>query len=64
MPELSEYGFALRYRGHWGIRLRMRPGQLEVGVPPSDRLPIATELPDRAVSLVPGESCRLTLRDH
>ncbi|NUK70088.1 glycoside hydrolase family 65 protein [Streptomyces lunaelactis] len=64
LPELSEYSFALRYRGHWGVRLRMRPGQLEVGVPPSDRSPITIELPDRAVSVEPGESCRLTLRDH
>ncbi|HET6359013.1 glycoside hydrolase family 65 protein [Streptomyces sp.] len=63
LPELSEYGFALRYRGHWGVRLWMRPGQLEVGVPASDRSPIAIELPDRAVSIEPGESVRLTLRD-
>ena len=64
LPELGEYGFALRYRGHWGIRLRMRPGELEVGVPASGRLPIAIELPDRAVSVEPGESCRLTLPDR
>lgn len=25
LPELSEYSVALRYRGHWGVRLRMRP---------------------------------------
>lgn len=64
LPELSEYGFALRYRGHWGVRLRMRHGKLEVSVPASDRSPIAIVLPDRAVSVEPGESCRLTLRDR
>ncbi|MFI9586723.1 glycoside hydrolase family 65 protein [Streptomyces sp. NPDC052236] len=64
LPELSEYGFALRYRGHWGVRLRMRPGQLEVSVPASSESPIDIELPDQAVSVEPGESCRLTLPEH
>ncbi|MEU4997863.1 glycosyl hydrolase family 65 protein [Streptomyces sp. NPDC021622] len=61
LPELSEYGFALRYRGHWGIRLRMRPGRLHIAVPASDRSPIDIELPGRAVSVAPGESCDLSL---
>lgn len=61
LPELGEYSFALRYRGHWGVRLRMRPGELEVGVPASDRAPISIELRDRTVSVEPGETCRLTL---
>ncbi|MDQ0958139.1 trehalose/maltose hydrolase-like predicted phosphorylase [Streptomyces sp. B4I13] len=61
MPELAEYGFTIRYRGHWGVHLRMRPGQLHVEVPASDRSPIDIELPDRAVSVRPGESCELTL---
>lgn len=64
LPELGEYGFALRYRGNWGVRLRMRPGQLEVSVPASDPSPIDIELPDRAVAVEPGESCQLTLPDH
>ncbi|MEU7576059.1 glycosyl hydrolase family 65 protein [Streptomyces sp. NPDC041068] len=63
LPELSEYGFALRYRGHWGIQLRMRPGRLHISVPPSDRSPIDIELPGRTVSVGPGESCELTLPD-
>nr|BFD80666.1 hypothetical protein StreXyl84_00670 [Streptomyces sp. Xyl84] len=25
LPELSSYGFRLRYRGHWGVRLRLEP---------------------------------------
>ncbi|SEE71551.1 glycoside hydrolase family 65 protein [Streptomyces sp. KS_5] len=63
MPELAEYGFALRYRGHWGVRLRIRPGRLHIDVPASDRSPITVELPDRAVSVTPGESCELGLTD-
>ncbi|MER7172157.1 glycoside hydrolase family 65 protein [Streptomyces mesophilus] len=62
LPELSSYGFRLRYRGHWGVDVRLRPGELEVTVPASDRLPIDIQLPDRSVSVKPGESCRLYLR--
>ncbi|KOG86185.1 glycoside hydrolase family 65 protein [Streptomyces varsoviensis] len=61
LPGLSAYGFSLRYRGHWGIRLRVRPGRLEIEVPTSDRSPIEIELRDRAVCLEPGESCVLAL---
>ncbi|WNO70289.1 glycoside hydrolase family 65 protein [Streptomyces sp. AM8-1-1] len=63
LPELSEYGFALRYRGHWGVRLRMRRGQMEISVPVSECPPIPVQLPDRTVSIAPGETCRLKLRN-
>ncbi|MFF1357827.1 glycoside hydrolase family 65 protein [Streptomyces sp. NPDC058297] len=61
LPELSEYGFALRYRGHRGVRLRLSAGRLRVSVPASDRDPIGIALTDRTVSVGPGESCTLTL---
>ncbi|MFJ4205673.1 glycoside hydrolase family 65 protein [Streptomyces sviceus] len=61
LPELSSYGFAIRYQGHWGVQLRLEREQLEVTVPPSDGAPIDILLPDRAVSLQPGETGRLTL---
>ncbi|MFL1897758.1 glycoside hydrolase family 65 protein [Streptomyces tauricus] len=61
LPELSSYGFALRYQGHWGVRLRMERGSLDLTVPASDRLPIDVRLLDRAVSAQPGETCRLIL---
>ncbi|WP_438295476.1 glycoside hydrolase family 65 protein [Streptomyces sp. HUAS TT7] len=64
LPELSEYGFTIRYRGHWGVRLHMRPGRLNVRVPDSDRAPIDIELPGRTVSVAPGESCELALPHH
>ncbi|MER5199950.1 glycoside hydrolase family 65 protein [Streptomyces sp. NPDC002755] len=63
LPELSSYGFSLRYQGHWGVRLRLERGGLEVTVPPSDRAPIDIRLPDRAVSVQPGETCHLFLPD-
>ncbi|MEU6657677.1 glycosyl hydrolase family 65 protein [Streptomyces sp. NPDC046821] len=63
LPELSEYGFALRYRGNWGVRLRLGSGRLRLSVPLSDGDPIGIALADRTVSVAPGESCTLTLPD-
>ncbi|MGW7496310.1 glycoside hydrolase family 65 protein [Streptomyces luteogriseus] len=61
LPELSSYGFSLRYQGHWGVRLRLRSGLLEISVPHSDRRPITVCLPDRTVGVEPGETRRLLL---
>ncbi|MFF4255147.1 glycoside hydrolase family 65 protein [Streptomyces sp. NPDC001663] len=61
LPELSSYGFALRYQGHWGVQLRLERGLLEIAVPSSDGSPIDVRLPDRAVCLQPGETDRLVL---
>ena len=61
LPELSSYGFALRYRGHWGVRLRLAHGRLEIAVPASDQSPIDVRLPDRVVCLQPGETGDLLL---
>ncbi|WP_435611938.1 glycoside hydrolase family 65 protein [Streptomyces sp. bgisy159] len=63
LPELSSYGFSLRYQGHWGIRLRLERGWLEIAVPSSDESPIDVRLPDRAVCLQPGETVKLALPD-
>jgi trehalose/maltose hydrolase-like predicted phosphorylase len=63
LPELSSYGFSLRYRGRWGVRLRLKRGRLDVQLPTSDVGPIDIRLPDRAVSVEPGETCRLILSD-
>ncbi|MCW8376154.1 glycoside hydrolase family 65 protein [Streptomyces justiciae] len=63
LPELSSYGFELRYQGHWGVRLHLERGRLEITVPSSDATPIDVRLPDRAVSLAPGETGRLVLPD-
>ena len=61
LPELSSYGFALRYQGHWGVQLRLERGLLEIAVPSSDGSPIDVRLPGRAVCLQPGETGRLVL---
>ncbi|MFJ2924100.1 glycoside hydrolase family 65 protein [Streptomyces massasporeus] len=61
LPALSEYGFSLRYRGHWGVGVRLQRGQLRLGVPDSEESPIRVVLPDRAVTVAPGETCTLHL---
>ncbi|MEU2752130.1 glycosyl hydrolase family 65 protein [Streptomyces collinus] len=61
LPELSSYGFSLQYQGHWGVRLRLESGLLEISVPHSDRRPITVRLPDRAVGVEPGGTSRLVL---
>ncbi|MFJ7071828.1 glycoside hydrolase family 65 protein [Streptomyces sp. NPDC098781] len=63
LPELSTYGFALRYQGNWGVRLRLERGLLEIEVPSSDASPIDVRLPEREVFLQPGEKGRLVLPD-
>ncbi|WP_329323594.1 MULTISPECIES: glycoside hydrolase family 65 protein [unclassified Streptomyces] len=61
LPELSEYGFAIRYRGHRGVQLRLRAAELGIAVPASDQDPIDIALADRIVSVGPGESRTLLL---
>ncbi|MGW7355267.1 glycoside hydrolase family 65 protein [Streptomyces sp. NPDC054802] len=63
-PQLAEYGFSIRYHGHWGVRVRMRPGELHIGVPASDEAPIEVRLGDRTVSVEPGGSRLLMLPGH
>jgi trehalose/maltose hydrolase-like predicted phosphorylase len=63
LPELSSYGFRIRYHGHWGVHLRLRSGLLEISVPDSDRAPIDVCLRDRVVPVGPGESARLVVPD-
>ncbi|MGW3171451.1 glycoside hydrolase family 65 protein [Streptomyces sp. NPDC001153] len=61
LPELSSYGFAIRYHGHWGVHLHLRSGLLEIAVPDSDRAPIDVCLRDRVVPVGPGEAARLVV---
>ncbi|MEO3845489.1 glycosyl hydrolase family 65 protein [Streptomyces sp. B22F1] len=63
MPQMSEYVLRLRYRGHRGIELRLRAGRLHVDVPQSAEPPLTLVLPDRTVTVEPGESRRLRLPD-
>lgn len=60
-PKFTEYGFSIRYQGHWGVQVRVRPLELELVVPPSDLPPIEVRLQDQAVSAAPGAAAVLTL---
>jgi trehalose/maltose hydrolase-like predicted phosphorylase len=61
LPELSEFGFSINFRGHWGVGVRVRGGRLRVDVPPSREPPIRVILADRAVSVAPGQARWLDL---
>ncbi|MER5968228.1 glycosyl hydrolase family 65 protein [Streptomyces sp. NPDC002055] len=61
LPELSHYGLSVRYRNHWGVTLRLSPGELRIGVPPSAEPPITVVLADTTFLVAPGETRRLTL---
>ncbi|MFJ6542920.1 glycoside hydrolase family 65 protein [Streptomyces sp. NPDC091385] len=63
LPALSSYSFSLHYRGHWGITLRRRPGQLELAVPESEQSPIRVMLAGRSVTIAPGETCVLAVEE-
>jgi len=60
LPALSEYSFSLRYRGHWGIGVRRREGEIEIEVPESEESPIRVVLAGRTVTVAPGETRTLT----
>ncbi|MEU1662166.1 glycosyl hydrolase family 65 protein [Streptomyces sparsogenes] len=61
LPELSRFGLSVRYRGHWGVRLRLGGDRLRITVPVSDREPIEVAPGGRTVSVAPGETRLLTL---
>ncbi|MGA5703948.1 glycoside hydrolase family 65 protein [Peterkaempfera bronchialis] len=60
LPPLSRFGFRLRYRGHWGVRVRVDPGTLRISVPASAEQPIRVELGGRPALVHPGEERSFT----
>ncbi|GAA1926176.1 glycosyl hydrolase family 65 protein [Streptomyces sodiiphilus] len=61
LPELSEFSFSVRYRGHWNVQVRMKPGQLLVAVPPSDEPPVDVVLAGQSYAVAPGEEVLLSV---
>ncbi len=61
LPELKEFSFSMRYRGHWGVGLRVRAGRLAISVPDSGETPIRVVLGGRAFTVAPGDSRTLDL---
>ncbi|RLU89220.1 trehalose 6-phosphate phosphorylase [Streptomyces griseocarneus] len=62
LPGLSEFGFTIRYRAHWGIGVHLSGKRLTISVPESEESAIRVVLPDRAVTIRPGETAALPLR--
>lgn len=56
IPGLSEFGFTLRYRGHWGIGVRLCGDQLTVSVPDSEESALRIVLEGRPLTVSPGET--------
>ncbi|MFC0597757.1 glycoside hydrolase family 65 protein [Streptomyces palmae] len=63
LPQLSTYGFNLRYRDNWGVRVQMRCAEARISVSDSDLEPVRVMLDDHVVTIVPGDSRRLRLPD-
>ena len=61
LPQLSEYGFPLRYRGHWGVDLHVRRDHVRVTVPPSEHAPVRIVLRGRPYLVPAGQSRQLGL---
>ncbi|MFL1381301.1 MULTISPECIES: glycoside hydrolase family 65 protein [unclassified Nocardiopsis] len=55
-PELAETAFELRYRGHWGVRVRVRGDRATVAVPESGRAPITVDVRGHRATVPPGGS--------
>ncbi|MFD5317735.1 glycoside hydrolase family 65 protein [Streptomyces sp. NPDC127098] len=61
LPELSEFGLRVRYRGV-EVRIRMKPGQLWIGVPPWEESGVRVVLsPDLGIEVAPGDERLLPL---
>ena len=54
VPQLHRFETSLRFRGHWGLRLRVEDGALRIGVPDSAQAPVRVALGSRTVTVVPG----------
>ncbi|MCZ7417744.1 glycoside hydrolase family 65 protein [Streptomyces sp. WMMC897] len=56
LPQLSPFDVSVRYRGHWGVRLRLQGRRLEVAVPASAEAPLPLTVAGRAYAVAPGSS--------
>jgi trehalose/maltose hydrolase-like predicted phosphorylase len=61
LPELSEYRFSIRYRGHQGVGLSMRAGHLHISVPASGGTPVRVVVADHDITVAPGRTRQVDL---
>ncbi|MCC3766297.1 glycoside hydrolase family 65 protein [Streptomyces sp. UNOC14_S4] len=62
LPQLSEFGFTIRYRGHWGIGVRLCGDRLTISVPDSEESALRIVLHGRSATIPRGKTVTLTLR--
>jgi trehalose/maltose hydrolase-like predicted phosphorylase len=61
LTELSDYGFSIQVRGHWGVTFRLHRDALEVSLPAAERDPLRVGLRGRVFTVRPGETRSLDL---
>ncbi|MFI8992555.1 glycoside hydrolase family 65 protein [Streptomyces sp. NPDC053542] len=61
LPQLSEFGYRLRYRGHWDVGVQLSGGRLRITVPASEQRPIRVVCAGRSATIAPGKSGEFTL---
>ncbi|MEU3459333.1 glycosyl hydrolase family 65 protein [Streptomyces sp. NPDC006733] len=61
LPQLSKFGVTLRYRGHWGLGVRVRAQRVQIRVPASDGASVRVVLAGRTSTVLPGRSRWLDL---
>lgn len=54
VPQLPSFRSSLRFRGHWGLKLRADHGTLHVAVPESAGAPVRIKLGERTITVAPG----------
>ncbi|MFJ2555040.1 MULTISPECIES: glycoside hydrolase family 65 protein [unclassified Streptomyces] len=62
LPQLSKFGFRIRYRGHWDVDLRFRAERVRVAVAESDEDPVRVTVRGRTAAITPGTARWLDLR--
>ncbi|WP_414166604.1 glycoside hydrolase family 65 protein [Streptoverticillium reticulum] len=62
LPGLSECGFTIRYRGHWGIGVHLSGDRLTIGVPDSEESALRVVVQGHPVTIAPGETRAMTLQ--
>lgn len=56
LPQLSSFRLVVRHRTRWGVRLVLRSGPLDIGVPDSEQSAIRVEPADRGHTVAPGST--------
>ncbi|MCX9193402.1 trehalose 6-phosphate phosphorylase [Carbonactinospora thermoautotrophica] len=59
LRELRDFGFDLRYRGHWGVGLHIIDGRVRVSLPDSEAAPVRVVVKGQVAVVGPGQVVEL-----